>query len=61
MERRAMTSLLIFLVLCLLLAFTYKRRLSCDAQAWRGFASAYTFLGYVIVACMGLELVALAQ
>ncbi len=56
-----MTSLLIFLVLCLLLAFTYKRRLSCDAQAWRGFASAYTFLGYVIVACMGLELVALAQ
>lgn len=56
-----MTSLLVFLVLGLLLAFTYKRRASCKAQAWSGFASAYTFLSYVIMACMGLELVALAQ
>ena len=56
-----MTSVLVFLVLCLLLAFTYKRRATCEAQAWSGFASAYTFLSYVIVACMGLELVALAQ
>lgn len=55
-----MTSLLIFLVLCLLLAFTYRRRATCEALAWRGFASAYAFLSYVIVACMGLELVALA-
>lgn len=56
-----MTSLLAFLVLGLLLAFTYKRRASCKAQAWSGFASAYAFLGYIIMACMGLELVALAQ
>ena len=56
-----MTSLLAFLVLCLLLAFTYKRRISCQAQARSEFASAYTFLSYIIVACMGLELVALAQ
>ena len=56
-----MTSLLVFLVLGLLLAFTYKRRATCKAQAWNGFASAYGFLSYLIVACMGLELVALAQ
>jgi hypothetical protein len=56
-----MTSLLAFLVLCLLLVFTYKRRAVCKAQAWRGFASAYAFLSYIIVACMGLELIALAQ
>jgi hypothetical protein len=56
-----MTSVLAFLVLGLLLAFTYSRRARCEAQAWPGFASAYTFLSYVIVACMGLELVALAQ
>lgn len=56
-----MTSVLIFVVLCLLLAFTLKRRSSCEAQARRGFASAYAFLSYIIVACMGLELVALAQ
>ena len=56
-----MTSLLAFLVLGLLLAFTYKRRISCQAQARSEFASAYTFLSYIIVACMGLELVALAQ
>lgn len=56
-----MTSLLAFLVLALLLAFTYKRRATCKAQAWNGFASAYAFLSYIIVACMGLELVALAQ
>lgn len=56
-----MSYILVFLVLALLLVFTCKRRASCEAQAWRGFASAYAFLGYVIVACMGLELVALAQ
>ena len=56
-----MTSLLVFLVLGLLLAFTYKRRASCKAQARSEFASAYTFLSYIIVACMGLELMALAQ
>ena len=56
-----MTSVLAFLVLCLLLAFTYKRRASCEAQARNGFASAYTFLSYIIVACIGLELMALAQ
>lgn len=56
-----MTSLLAFLVLGLLLVFTYRRRATCEAQAWRGFASAYAFLSYIIVACMGLELVALAQ
>lgn len=56
-----MTSLLAFFVLCLLLVFTYRRRATCEAQAWRGFASAYAFLSYIIMACMGLELVALAQ
>ena len=56
-----MTSLLVFLVLGLLLAFTLGRRTSCEAQAWHGFASAYTFLSCIIVACMGLELVVLAQ
>jgi len=56
-----MTSLLAFLVLCLLLAFTYKRRATCEAQAWSGFASAYVFLSFVILACMGLELIALTQ
>ena len=56
-----MTSLLAFLVLGLLLAFTYKRRAMYKAQAWSGFASAYAFLSYIIMACMGLELVALAQ
>ena len=56
-----MTSLLAFLVLCLLLAFTYKRHATCEAQAWRGFAGAYAFLSLIILACMGLELIALAQ
>ena len=56
-----MTSLLAFLVLGLLLAFTDKRRAMHKAQAWSGFASAYAFLSYIILACMGLELVALAQ
>jgi hypothetical protein len=56
-----MTSVLAFLVLSLLLAFTHKRRTSCAAQARNEFASAYAFLSYIIVACMGLELVALAQ
>ena len=56
-----MTFLLAFLVLCLLLVFTCKRRISCQAQARTEFASAYAFLSYIIVACMGLELVALAQ
>ena len=56
-----MTSVLIFLVLCLLLAFTHQRRTTCKAEARSEFASAYAFLSYLIVACMGLELVALAQ
>jgi hypothetical protein len=56
-----MTYLLAFLVLALLLAFTYKRSTMYKAQAWNGFASAYAFLSYIILACMGLELVALAQ
>lgn len=56
-----MTFALTFLVLCLLLAFTHGRRTSCQAQSRREFASAYAFLSYLIVACMGLELVALAQ
>jgi hypothetical protein len=56
-----MTTFLVFLVLGLLLAFTLRRRASCKARAWSGFASAYGFLSYVIVACMGLELAALAQ
>ena len=56
-----MTSLLAFLVLCLLLAFTHKRRATCKAEARSEFASAYAFLSCLIVACMGLELVALAQ
>jgi hypothetical protein len=56
-----MTSLLIFLVLCLLLAFTHRRRALCETRAWQGFASAYAFLSYIIMACMGLELFALAQ
>jgi hypothetical protein len=55
-----MTSLLIFLCLCLLLVFTLKRRASCEARAWRGFASAYAFLSCIIAACIGLELAALA-
>lgn len=56
-----MTSLLIFLVLGLLLAFTLRRRASCEAQAWGGFASAYAFLSCIIAACIGFELVALAN
>jgi hypothetical protein len=56
-----MTSVLAFLVLCLLLAFTSRRRASCEAQARSGFASAYAFLSYIIVACIGLELAALTQ
>lgn len=56
-----MTSVLAFLVLCLLLALTLMRRGRCESRAWSGFASAYTFLSYVIVFCIGLELVALAQ
>jgi hypothetical protein len=56
-----MTFVLTFLVLCLLLAFTHKRRASCQAKARREFASAYTCLSYIIVACIGLELVVLAQ
>lgn len=56
-----MTSVLVFLVLGLLLAFTSRRRASCEAHAWSGFASAYAFLSYIIVVCMGLELMVLAQ
>jgi hypothetical protein len=56
-----MTFVLTFLVLCLLLLFTHKRRASCQAQARTEFASAYAFLSYIIFACMGLELVVLAQ
>jgi len=56
-----MTTLLAFAVLCLLLAFTLMRRSRCESRAWNGFASAYAFLSYVIVFCIGLELVALAQ
>jgi hypothetical protein len=56
-----MTSVLAFVVLCLLLALTLKRRGTCESRAWRGFASAYAFLSYLIVFCIGLELVALAQ
>lgn len=56
-----MTSVLAFVVLCLLLVLTVMRRGTCKSRAWSGFASAYTFLSYLIVFCIGLELVALTQ
>ena len=56
-----MTSALAFAVLCLLLAFTLVRRGRCESRSWNGFASAYTFLSYLIIFCLGAELVALAQ